>query len=101
MNGIPWILVAIIVGLVVLGVGMIVVFRKRKDTGIRRQSYAVLALGISICLVGAFLMAAGESFLGPDHAGIATVVGIVGIGIIGSSGAMIASARSSSRRTMH
>ena len=59
-------------------------------TGIRRQSYAVLALGISICLVGAFLMVMGEAIVGPDHTGIATVVGIVGIGII-----------SSSRRTMH
>ena len=61
-------------------------------TGIRCQSYAVLALGISICLVGAFLMAAGESFLGPDHTGIATVIGIVGIGIIGTSGVIIAGA---------
>jgi hypothetical protein len=49
-------------------------------TGIRRQSYAVLALGISICLFGAFLMVAGEAIVGPDHTGIAMVVGIVGIG---------------------
>ena len=62
-------------------------------TGIRRQAYAVLALGISICLVGAFLMVVGEAIVGPDHSGIATIVGIVGIGIIGSSGAMIAGAR--------
>ena len=62
-------------------------------TGIRRHSYAVLALGISICLVGALLMVMGEAIAGPDHAGIATVVGIVGIGIIGSSGASIAGAR--------
>ena len=62
-------------------------------TGIRRQSYAILALGISICLVGAFLMVVGEAIVGPDHSGIATIVGIVGIGIIGSSGAMIAGAR--------
>ena len=70
-------------------------------TGIRRLSYAVLTLGISICLVGVFLMVTGEAIVGPDHAGISTVVGIVGIGIIGSSGAIIAGARSSSRRTMH
>ena len=62
-------------------------------TGIRRLSSAVLALGISICLVGAFLMVAGESILGADHAGIATVVGIIGIGIIGSSGSSIAGTR--------
>ena len=59
-------------------------------TGIRRQSYAVLALGISICLVGALLMVVGEAIGGSDHAGISTIVGIVGIGIIGTSGAIIA-----------
>jgi len=69
--------------------------------GIRRPSYVVLALGIAICLFGSFLMVAGEAIVGSDHTGIATVVGIVGIGIIGSSGATIAGARSSSRRTMH
>ena len=63
----------------------------KMKTRIRRQSYAVLALGLSICLVGAFLMVAGESFLGADHTGIATIVGIVGIGLIGMSGAIIAS----------
>ena len=77
----------------------------KMKTGIRRQSYAVLALGLSICLVGAFLMVAGESILGADHAGIATIVGIVGIGILGMSGAIIAGASTnnsaSSRRTMH
>ena len=60
--------------------------------GIRRRSYAVLTLGVSICLVGAFLMAAGESILGTNHTGIATVIGIIGIGIISSSGASIAGA---------
>jgi hypothetical protein len=33
-----------------------------------------------VCLVGAFIMVAGESVLGESHTGIATVVGIVGIG---------------------
>ena len=47
-------------------------------------------LGISVCLVGAYLMAFGEGLLGENHAGIATVVGIVGIGLIGTSGAMFA-----------
>ncbi len=60
---------------------------------IRHLPHAVLALGISICLIGAFLMVAGESIVGADHAGIATVVGIVGIGLIGSSGATMAGAR--------
>ena len=46
------------------------------------RPYTVLTLGVSVCLVGAFLMVAGESILGTDHTGIATIVGIVGIGII-------------------
>lgn len=39
-------------------------------------------LGIAICLVGAYLMAFGEPLIGVDHAGIATVVGITGIGVL-------------------
>jgi len=46
-------------------------------TRIKRQAYTVLALGISVCLVGAFLMAVGGAIVGPDHTGIATIVGIV------------------------
>ncbi len=72
--------------------------------GIRRQSYAVLALGISICLVGALLMVKGEAIVGPDHTGIATIVGIVGIGIIGTSATLLAldlATTASSGRAMH
>lgn len=47
-----------------------------------RGQYALLALGVSVCLIGALLMVVGEGILGEDHAGIATVIGIVGIGII-------------------
>jgi len=39
-------------------------------------------LGIAICLVGAYLMAFGEPIIGVDHGGIATIVGITGIGLI-------------------
>ncbi len=42
----------------------------------------IRALGIATCLIGAFLMAFGEPIVGVDHAGIATVVGITGTGII-------------------
>ena len=61
-----------------------------------RWAYVIFALGVSVCLAGAFIMVAGESALGESHSGIATVVGIVGIGLIGTSGAIIAgeSARS-------
>ena len=39
-------------------------------------------LGIATCLIGAFLMAFGEPIVGVNHTGIATVIGITGIGII-------------------
>ncbi len=43
---------------------------------------ATRALGVSVCLIGALVMVVGESILGANHTGIATVIGIVGIGII-------------------
>ena len=51
-----------------------------------RWEYVSFLLGVSLCLVGALLMVAGEPVLGEDRTGIATVVGIVGIGFIGTSG---------------
>ena len=48
----------------------------------RNWKNIIRALGITICLIGAFLMAFGEPIIGLDHAGIATVVGITGIGLI-------------------
>lgn len=39
-------------------------------------------LGIATCLIGALLMAFGEPIVGLNHIGIATVIGIIGIGII-------------------
>ncbi|MGD8545969.1 MAG: hypothetical protein PVH12_07320 [Candidatus Bathyarchaeota archaeon] len=41
-------------------------------------------------------MAFGEGILGENHAGIATVIGIVGIGLIATSGATIAGERARS-----
>lgn len=41
----------------------------------------MLALGVSVCLMGACLMFDG-SILGENTTGIATVTGIIGIGII-------------------
>ena len=49
-------------------------------------------LGIATCLIGAYLMAFGEPIIGVDHAGVATVVGITGIGLI-TTGNSIAIAR--------
>jgi len=41
-------------------------------------------LGIIVALIAAVIMFDGSIF-GEDHAGIAIVIGIIGIGIIGSS----------------
>ncbi|MGD8506335.1 MAG: hypothetical protein PVF15_06685 [Candidatus Bathyarchaeota archaeon] len=55
-----------------------------------RWAYVIFALGVSMCLIGALVMVAGESFLGENHTGIAAVIGIVGIGLIATSGAIFA-----------
>jgi hypothetical protein len=53
------------------------------DGGKTVNNWKILYLtGIVTCLVGAFLMAFGESIIGADHTGVATVVGIIGIGLI-------------------
>jgi hypothetical protein len=44
----------------------------------------VKTLGVLVCLFGAYLMYDGN-ILGENTAGLATVIGIIGIGIIGSS----------------
>jgi len=50
-----------------------------------RWQYASFALGILVCLIGAFLMFEG-SILGENTTGWAIVIGIVGIGLIATSG---------------
>ncbi|MHA2031372.1 MAG: hypothetical protein ACW99Q_18505 [Candidatus Kariarchaeaceae archaeon] len=47
-----------------------------------KWSNIIRLFGVATCLTGAFLMAFGESIIGTDHAGVATVVGITGIGLI-------------------
>ena len=49
-------------------------------------------VGITTCIIGAYLMAFGEPIIGINHTGIATVIGITGIGLI-STGNSIAIAR--------
>ena len=61
------------------------------------KKYAILALGIAVCLSGAALMAFGRGLLGENHTGIATIIGIVGIGIIGTFAAT--SSKRSSKET--
>jgi hypothetical protein len=52
-----------------------------------RRENVSLVLGILVCLIGAYLMFEG-SILGDNNSGWATVIGIVGIGLIGTSGSM-------------
>jgi len=47
----------------------------------RRWQYALWVLGVTLCLTGAALMFEG-GILGESTTGIATVMGIVGIGLI-------------------
>ena len=42
-------------------------------------------LGVATCLIGAFLMAFGEPIVEVNHTGVATVVGIIGIGVISTA----------------
>lgn len=59
----------------------------------KNLSYIILALGIATCLIGAYIMAFGEPIVGPDHTGIATVVGITGIGIISTANTTLLATR--------
>jgi hypothetical protein len=51
----------------------------------KMRKHAILALGVAVCLTGAALMAFGKGLLGENHTGIATAIGIVGIGLIARS----------------
>jgi O-antigen/teichoic acid export membrane protein len=61
-----------------------VINKQRRKNLMKNLSYIILALGIATCLIGAYIMAFGEPIIGADHAGIATVLGITGIGLIGT-----------------
>jgi hypothetical protein len=65
----------------------------------RMRKYVILipALGVAVCLAGAALMAFGAGLLGENHTGIATVIGIVGIGLIGLGGTVWSSKEAKSR----
>jgi hypothetical protein len=59
----------------------------------KKLSYIILVLGIATCLIGAYIMAFGEPIVGPDHTGIATVVGITGIGMISTANTTLLAVR--------
>ena len=73
----------------------------KKNVETNKWQHVTFALGLSVCLTGALVMVAGESVLGENHTGIAAVIGIVGVGLIGMSGAISAaiSAKRSSEET--
>jgi hypothetical protein len=52
---------------------------------LKNLSYIIFAIGIATCLIGAYIMAFGEPIVGPDHIGIATIIGMTGIGIISTA----------------
>ena len=54
----------------------------KKKGGISSWQCAMLALGVSVCLIGVLVMVVGESILGENHSGIAAVMGIVGLGLV-------------------
>ena len=54
MNGIPWVLVAILVTLVLLGIIVVVAIRKRKQLSIDYRSYFVM--GVAFLATGVFLV---------------------------------------------
>jgi len=55
------------------------------------------AIGVLVCLTGGFLISIGN-FLGESTAGIATVLGIIGIGIITSSNKAALAAKHGERK---
>jgi len=55
---------------------------------------ASFILGIILCLIGAFLMFEGN-ILGENNTGWAIVIGIVGIGLIATSGLRLLKAKES------
>jgi hypothetical protein len=80
----------------------------KKNVGTNKWRYMISALGVSVCLTGALVMVAGESIIGENHAGIAAMIGIVGIclvvggiGLVGMSVSISAamSAKRSSEET--
>ncbi len=69
----------------------------KKNAIMNKWQLAIFALGVSVCLIGALVMVAGGSILGENHTGIAAVIGIVGIGLIGCAGALTAGSSRSSQ----
>ena len=89
-EGLPIVIIVIAVLLVVVALIALALWRKQKGTlerPIIRNKKAVFAqwiVGLIIALTAAFFMFDGD-ILGENTSGIATVIGIVGIGLIATS----------------
>lgn len=73
----------------------------KKHSSMRWWQYGILVLGVSVCFMTAFLMGWGKPILGEDHTGIATVIGIVGIGLIATSGTIYSERVAETRELTH
>ena len=94
MNDAPVVIIFIIVGLIAIALLAYLVSRSQKENifknlFLKKKAFAVQWLiGLVLALVGAFFMFDGD-ILGADTAGIARIIGIVGIGLIATSGISI------------
>ena len=78
----PYILIAI-VALLIIVIGVFFV-RGKRDNPLNHLNLVQFIVGICISLIGAGIMFHG-SILGENNSGIATVIGIIGIGLIATA----------------
>ena len=78
----PYILIAII-ALLIIVIGVFFVSGKKKEI-MKNMNLVQFIIGICIALIGAGIMFHGNIF-GERNSGIATVIGIIGIGLIATS----------------
>ena len=81
----PYILISILVLLIILFIVFLVI-RKNKNSkdALKHVSIIQFIAGICVALIGAGIMFHGNIF-GENNSGIATVIGIIGIGLIATS----------------
>ncbi len=74
----------ILISIIVLAIVMIAIFLKKKEEVKPFIATKQFIIGLLISLTGAFLMWDGH-ILGENTTGIATIIGIVGTGLIATS----------------
>lgn len=80
-----WILATLLIIAVVLVLAVVFLKRGKAKTGEIKISKPLFVAGLAIALFGAGVMFHGNVF-GDSNSGIATVIGIVGISLIATSG---------------